>query len=146
MSLENGTLKRFFKRKLKRFFNAIESPPRATKQIARPRESHSPSMSINLCSVSLNVLGLQGHVEELVVVTGEHVGRGRLPREAVAGRRTDGVPEGGQVEAGPLGLMMIGLPLAKTYSNLMRKSKFLPIIRISPIARQLTQHSMLDMT
>ena len=61
-----------------------------------------------LCDVGhqLNVLGLQPHVEELVVVAGEDVGRRRLPREAVAGRRPDGVPEGGQVEAGPLGLMI----------------------------------------
>ena len=51
----------------------------------------------------LNVLGLQPHVEELVVIAGENVGRRRLPREAVAGRSPDGVPEGGQVESGPLG-------------------------------------------
>ena len=51
----------------------------------------------------LNVLGLQPHVEELVVVAGEDVGRRRLPREAVAGRRADGVPEGRQVQPRPLG-------------------------------------------
>ena len=51
----------------------------------------------------LDVLGLEPHVEELVVVAGEDIGRRRLPREAVAGRRADGVPEGSQVQPRPLG-------------------------------------------
>ena len=51
----------------------------------------------------LDVLGLEPHVKEFVVVAGEDIGCGRLPREAVAGRRADGVPEGSQVQPRPLG-------------------------------------------
>ena len=76
-----------------------------TKTLKKSEELDHDSHVRSFCDVGhqLYVLGLEAHVEELVVVTGEHVGRRRLPREAVARRRTDGVPEGRQVQAGPLG-------------------------------------------